>query len=831
MSEYLNFLSSKIKVTEQSGFKADASDLHPSTKPHQRDAILWALQLGKAGIFKKFGLGKTHDQIEFHRLIHNKEGGKHLVVAPIGTLQEFTDNDGPRLGVEWRYIEEQSDITDDHHFYITNYDRIRLCKFDLTGFVSVSLDEGSVLRNIGSDTTEELTRQCAGIPYRLVATATPAPNDYLELINYAHFLGVMDRGQALTRFFKRNSLEAGNLTLCEGHEDDFWLWVMSWGFFLSRPSILGYSDEGYAMPELEVNLHCVDVDRDKFGDVKDKFGRLHLFADGVKGLGQEAKVKRVSINERMARVKELVDSRDEHCIIWHTLEDERKLILKHVPHALDVHGTMDKQLRKERILGFARGEFPILATKPEISGSGCNFQHHCSWNIFMGINHKFEDFIQAIHRTLRFLQQFKVTVDIVYCKEEQHVLDDLMAKWRAYDEMQAKMDELILKYGIDQRLYIETLKRTFACERQEINGNDFTYINNDNVQEFEKIDSNRFGLLFTSIPFGNHYEYTHLYNDFGHNENDEKFFQQMDYLTPHVFRTLQPGRNLVVHVKDRILYGYQNGLKMYTVNPFSDKTVAHYIRHGFAFMGRRTVKTDVVRENNQTYRLGYSECCKDSSNKGSGSCEYLLLFRKPQTSRSNSYADVPITHDKKEYSLSAWQIDADGVWRSSGNRLVSPHDLIGWGHKKIMAWWKERNLTSVYDYEQHVEYCKALQDAKQLPKSFSLMPVQNYDEDIWTDVNYMLGLNAEQIKRGAEAHICPLPFDIVDRVIELYSNKGDEVGDFFGGLGTVPLRAMKKGRKGFGVELNPEYYKCATVYLQEEEAKQNLPTLFDCLIE
>jgi hypothetical protein len=303
----------------------------------------------------------------------------------------------------------------------------------------------------------------------------------------------------------------------------------------------------------------------------------------------------------------------------------------------------------------------------------------------------------------------------------------------------------------------------------------------------------------------------------------------MDFLIPEMYRTLQPGRNCIVHVKDRILYGYQNGFGMYSVNPFSDKTVAAFMKHGFVFMGRRTIKTDVVRENAQTYRLGWTEVCKDSTNKGCGSPEYLLCFRKLPTSTANGYADVPVTKSKDKYTRSRWQIDADSVWRSNGNRLITPADIRGMVPRAIMQWWKQHNLTTVYNYEEHVALCEALEDAKRLPAGFSLLPVQSWDDDIWTDVNYMHGLNGEQFKRKAQNHICPLPFDIVDRCIELFSNPGDEVADWFGGLSTTVLRAIMKDRKGFGCELNSEYWKCGVAYLSEFEQSQHVHDLFSMI--
>jgi len=831
--QYQEFLNSKIILHEKTGFRADVSELHPSGKSHQKDAVLFALEQGKSLCAMLFGLGKTHVQLDWHRVIHNHKGGKHLIIAPLSPIVEFTHSEGPRMGMEVKYIETMEDISDGVSYYITNYDKVRLGRFDLSQFTSVSLDEGNVLRSMDSEITDCLMEFSPKVEFLLVATATPAPNRYLELINYAHFLGVMDRGLAMTRFFQRDSQRAGGLTLYPGHEKEFYAWLMSWSFFLSNPSDLGYDDEGYKLPPLNIQYHRIEVAPELLGELQDRNGQYQLASSGGKDMSEKHRMARITVDVRVAKMREILETypADTHAILWHYREDERLSIEKTIPGSISVYGSLQREERNRRVLGFAKGEIQLAAPKPEVCGSGCNWQYHCNVNIYADVTDKFDDWIQSLHRTYRFMQKKVVDLHLIYTSENEATLQNMLRKWKEYDELNEEMSKLIRKYGLHQKEQIEDIKRSFYVKRREVFGKSFTAINNDNVAEMPNIDSHRFGLAFTSIPFGNQYEYTNFLNDFGHNISDDAFFSQMDFLMPEVYRTLQPGRNLVIHVKDRILYGYQNGFGMYSVGPFSDKTVFHVMKHGFIYEGRRTIVTDVVRENAQTYRLGWSEACKDMSNKGCGSNEYILVFRKPQSNLSKSYADTPVVHDKTEYPRARWQLDASGFWRSSGDRLLSEEDFnpVGKGSSKILSWWKEYNLSNVYDYEKHVALCQSLEDANQLPASFALLPTQSYDENTWTGVNYMHGLNSEQRKRREQNHICPLPFDIVDRVIELYSNKNDEVIDFFAGLGTVPLRAMMKGRKGFGVELNPRYFDAQVNYLQEYELKSEMPTLFDLI--
>src|SRR5208282_1947522 len=227
-------------------------------------------------------------------------------------------------------------------------------------------------------------------------------------------------------------------------------------------------------------------------------------------------------------------------------------------------------------------------------------------------------------------------------------------------------------------------------------------VQNDAVFETRTMLEDSVHLILTSIPFSSQYEYTPSYNDFGHSESNEQFWEQMDYLTTELFRILQPGRVCAIHVKDRVVPGGMTGLGFQTVYPFHAAAIEHYTKHGFAYLGMKTIVTDVVRENNQTYRLGWSEQCKDGSRMGVGMPEYLLLFRKPPTDASKGYADVPVVKSKADYSRSRWQIDAHGFARSSGNRLLTRDEIRGMPHERIYKRFREMSLGYVYDFEQHV---------------------------------------------------------------------------------------------------------------------------------
>lgn len=363
----------------------------------------------------------------------------------------------------------------------------------------------------------------------------------------------------------------------------------------------------------------------------------------------------------------------------------------------------------------------------------------------------------------------------------------------------------------------------------EIKGKHFTAVNNDCVEETSRMEPDSIDLIVTSVPFSNHYEYTPSYNDFGHNEDNDKFFEQMDYLTPQLLRVLKPGRLACIHVKDRILFGNATGTGMPTVDPFSDMCVMHYRSHGFQYMGRICVLTDVVRENNQTYRLGWSEQCKDGSKMGVGCPEYILLFRKLPTDTSRAYADEPVTKSKDEYTRAQWQIDAHAFYRSSGDRLPTKAEVMATPVTRLQEIYRRYSRGTVYDYAEHIALAKKLDDDGHLPATFMVVAPGSWSDYVWDDVNRMRTLNTTQSQRRQTMHVCPLQLDIVDRLIERYSNKGDLVLDPFGGLGTVARQALKAGRRGYTIELNDGYFRDAVGYLEAAEDEMYAPTLFDLM--
>lgn len=798
---YQAFLRSKVKIEKHETPELANLPLDESLFDHQEACARWMLRRGRGLLAASFGLGKTRIQCAVAKTLVEHTGRPFLVVAPLGVRHQFQQEDGPDMGIVWEYVTTDEDIENAQSpFLITNYERVRdggitPAKHKLSG---ASLDEGSVLRSLGSKTTEVFEELFANVPQRFVCTATPSPNNFREIIYYAHWLGVMDRGQCLTRFFQRNVDKAGDLQLNPAREEEFWMWVASWALFLYKPSDLGFDDTGYDLPRLNPHWHCVAVDHARAADIEDNRGQSAFFVEDSADIRATSRENRETLGVRIAKAKEILSQyTDEHTILWHHYEIERQAIEQELPQYTTVYGSQSLVSKEANIIDFAHGRIQHIATKESIAGSGVNWQRHCHVNIFLGPTFKFQDFIQAVHRTYRFQQGHPVDVHIIYAESQQSMVRAMKEKWIQHEKLSAKMREIVQEFGLSHEALNQKLTRKIGIDRQVWKGERSTLVLNDTVLETPNIETDSIDLIHTSVPFGNQYEYGINVEDFGHNGTNNSYHAQMDFLIPELLRILKPGRIAAIHVKDRIRYGWQTKSGIMEVEPFSDHTTEAFRKHGFLYEGRRTIVTDVVRENNSTYRLGYSEMCKDSSKMGSGLPEYLLLFRKAPTDISTSYADEPVSKDKAKYSLPRWQLDASSHWNSG------------------------------YDYEAHVQRLEERSATGTLPTSYCCEPAASNNPDVWADVNFMQCLNNKQTSSKRIKHLCPLPIDIVRRTINLYSAEGELVYDPFSGLGTVPYVAVQMRRRSYGVELNPTYWHDSISYLQEAEEEVLAQTLFE----
>lgn len=400
MESYLDFLKNKVIKAPVSGIDVSVNEISSVLKPHQRDAVIWALKGGRRALFEAFGLGKSIQQLEWCRVLTEKIGGKALIVCPLGVKQEFTEDAVNLLHIPApTYVRNMADVNaTENKIVITNYERVRDGDIDPHQFTACSLDEASVLRSFGSKTYQTFLPKFAGVKYKLVATATPAPNRYKELIHYGGYLEVMDTGQALTRFFQRDSTKANNLTLYPHKEKEFWLWLSTWALFIQRPSDLGYSDDGYALPPIQVNYHMLSANLPD--NQIDRDGQQKLIKDCAVGLADAAREKRESINVRLEEAKKIIDkSPDDHFILWHDLEAERHEIHKEIPEAKFIFGQQDLEEREKTQSDFHAGISASLPQRKSFPGVDVTSKNIAtdkySWVLIMNLMTSFKQFTDA----------------------------------------------------------------------------------------------------------------------------------------------------------------------------------------------------------------------------------------------------------------------------------------------------------------------------------------------------------------------------------------------------------------------------------------------------
>ena len=413
---YADFLREKVAFDRSFGFTVEESWLSPifrpghhDYQPHQAAIVKWAVAGGRRAIFARYGLGKSVMQLEVLRLVIEHGPGAHmgvrrgLIVAPLGVRFDIIRDARTLLDLEVRFVRHNADVDPDWSgIYVTNYESVRDGRLDPDMFVAASLDEAAVLRSYGSETYQQFLPLFSNVPYRFVATATPAPNRHKELIHYAGFLGIMDTGQALTRFFKRDPKKAGNLQLHPHKRREFWLWLNTWACFLQRPSDLGFDDAGYDLPPLEVEWELVEVPL--LSDQMDRDGQGVLVRGGSKSLVESSREKRHTMEARVERTLYLVAAHEAddrgQIILWCDLNDEQDAL----EHGLTEMGVTFSSIRgaqsdeevEEELRRWLDGETTALIGKPVMLGRGLNLQQ-CSTAVFVGLTHKYEQTIQAVH--------------------------------------------------------------------------------------------------------------------------------------------------------------------------------------------------------------------------------------------------------------------------------------------------------------------------------------------------------------------------------------------------------------------------------------------------
>lgn len=625
------------------GFSDVASGFEPiSLAGHlfdfQAAMVRWACRRGRAALFADTGLGKTAMQVEWARQVRDHTGGSVLILAPLCVAQQ-TVEESAKFGVTVGYTREQPTAPG---VWITNYEM--LPHIDPDFFAGVVLDESSILKSHDSKTRQALIEAFSRTPYRLSCTATPSPNDHMELGNQAEFLGVMTQAEMLAMFFTHDGGETSKWRL-KGHgKTRFWEWMSTWSICVRNPADLGFDGARYVLPGLDVHEHLVECDFMPEGQ---------LFATVAQTLTERRQAKRTSLEDRCRLAAELANSSDEPWIVWCHLNDESSTLARMIDGAVEVTGSMPPDEKERRIMAFTRGEARVIITKPSIAGFGLNWQH-CHNMVFVGIDDSFESYYQAVRRCHRFGQTKPVNVHLVGSESEGAIRANLARKQAQADEMAqsmvAHMRELTM-----QQITGAIMEKT-EYTRDIASGEGWTLHLGDCVDVVSELENDSIGYTIFSPPFASLYTYSNSDRDMGNCRDYDEFYAHFAFLVRDLLRVTMPGRLLSFHCMNLPTSKFRDGV--IGIHDFRGELVRMFQSEGWIFHSEVCIWKDPVTAMQRTKALGllHKTIRNDSSMSRQGIPDYLVTMRKPGKNPE------PISHTPEEFPVELWQRYASPVW-------------------------------------------------------------------------------------------------------------------------------------------------------------------------
>lgn len=632
-NEYIDFLEKKKKNRIESGF--DANEMNSSLFPFQEYCVKRALKAGKFALFEDCGLGKTLQQLEWAKQVSEYTNKPVVILAPLGVVHQ-TIQEGVKFGYKVSEIGlTVFDVDLASGIYITNYDN--LDNIDTCLFSGVVLDESSILKNFDGKTKQKIIDDFMSTPYKLACTATPSPNDVMELCNHAEFLNVMSRNEMLAMYFVHDGGNTSSWRL-KGHAvQAFWDFVSTWAVMLCSPSDIGFDGSGYILPKLNIIEEYVETEKRDNG---------MLFNDVDVSATTYHSELRNTVNERLAKVAEIANRSNESFIIWIGHDDEGKLLRSMISDAVEVKGSDDKKYKKEKLLGFGKGEFRVLITKLKIAQFGLNYQN-CHNQIFASLDFSFESTYQGIRRSYRFGQEHDVNIYLIATDTMQNVRKSFDEKQAQFNNMQIAMSKATNR-NIKQQLKLTKMEvsKSYISDKCEIHLG-------DSVQLIKNIPDESIGFSIFSPPFAELYTYSDKLEDMGNSKDYKEFFFAFNFLVKDLYRIMWSGRNVAVHCMDLPI---QKGKEGYIgLRDFSGMILQAFEEAGFIYHTRVTIWKNPVTEMQRTKSLGllHKQVKKDAAMSRVGIPDYLLVFRKPGEH----------THPVKcDISVDTWQQYASPVW-------------------------------------------------------------------------------------------------------------------------------------------------------------------------
>lgn len=720
--DYIEFLQTKHKSVNLSGF--EAGELNDHLFEFQKFIVKRALKAGRYAIFADCGLGKTIMQLEWAKQVNEYTGKPVLILSPLAVTSQ-TIQEGNKFAIP------VSKFTVGGSIQISNYEQ--LDNIDCSEFGGVVLDESSILKNFTGKLRNKIIDSFKETPYKLACTATPSPNDPMELGNHAEFLDVMSRNEMLAMYFVHDGGNTSKWRL-KGHSiDSFYQFVGSWSIMLNRPADIGFPMEGYNLPNLNLIEEEIKTPKKDNGQ---------LFNDSIVSATNFNQELRSTMDERLERTAEIVNGSNENFIVWIKQNVESEKICYLIPDAVEVTGSDSPEEKERKLLGFANNEFRVLVTKTKIAQFGLNYQN-CRNQIFASLDFSFEGLYQAIRRSYRFGQKNEVNIYVITTDTMRNVSQSIKQKQDQFTIMQDKMAEAV-NVNLSGKLMAENNYNT-----EEEKNENFWIKRGDCVQLIKEVPDESIGFSVFSPPFAELYTYSSHVEDMGNSKDYNEFLNQFSYLVKELHRVVKQGRNVAVHCMDLPIQKGKEGF--IGLRDFSGMIKDCFESEGFIYHSRVTIWKDPVVEMQRTKALGllHKQIKKDSTMSRVGIPDYVLVFRK------------------------------DGERTDPVTNTELPVDL-----------W------------------------------------QKYASPVWMDINYS---NTLQYRSGRddkdEKHICPLQLPTIERLIHLYTNKGDSVLSPFMGIGSEVYQAVKMERYGIGFELKESYFQLAKDNVKDAVAEKFQLTL------
>lgn len=627
--EYFDFLRSKQKNIIVSGFEIDENKLNPSMFLFQKFIVKRALNAGKYAIFADCGLGKTLMQLEWANQVSTYTKKPVIILCPLAVAGQ-TIKEGAKFGINVSRIGECGMI------HITNYEQLE--NIDISVYSGVVLDESSILKNFEGATKNLITQKFKNTPYKLACTATPSPNDPMELGTHCEFLDIMSRNEMLAMYFVHDGGETSKWRL-KGHAiDTFYQFVGSWSIMLSKPHDIGFPQDGYVLPSLNLIEEQIETEKRDNGEL------FNNTAISATNFNQELRVTKI---ERMDKVANIVNNSNENFIIWIKQNEEGELLRSLIPDAIEVKGSDTLEYKESKLIGFANNEFRVLITKTKIAQFGLNYQT-CSNQIFASLDFSFEGLYQAIRRSYRFGQKNEVNIYIITTDTMKNVIESINRKQKQFIIMQNEMSKAV-NANISGKLM--TL---INYDTEEVKNDQYFIKRGDCVQLIQNVPSESVGFSVFSPPFAELYTYSSHVEDMGNSKDYNEFLTQFGFLVKELFRVLQSGRNVAVHCMDLPIQKGKEGV--IGLRDFSGMILKSFEEAGFIYHSRITIWKDPVVEMQRTKALGllHKQVKKDSTMSRVGIPDYVMVFRK-DGERSNPVKNTNIPVD-------LWQKIASPVW-------------------------------------------------------------------------------------------------------------------------------------------------------------------------